>query len=133
MASYPKDCGSNDDCIIKGNDGWNGSGDQAIHYMGDTNHYIKAKWGFGLIIGTAGVGDLMHCAENSGNIGLGSGDAASPQERLHLDGRILFESKGTPSDPSTGKAVMWWDGSDLKVKRNAGDGIKTCTITGGWA
>jgi hypothetical protein len=70
--------------IIKGDDGWDGSGDEALLYLGDPNHGIEAVYGEGVRIWTYdGPGadirfrghtgtDYMTVKMNTGNVGIGT-------------------------------------------------------------
>ena len=97
------------DARVRGDDGWNGSGDEAVVELGDNNHYIKAVYGTGVKIGTAGVGDVVTIKENTGYMGV---NQPNPTQRFEVGGAIKIGNKsGTPGD-----GTIWFDGTNLKVQ-----------------
>jgi len=85
--------------LIEGNDGWDGSGDEAVLGFGvNLQHFfIKAAWGDGLKMGVYGAVDPFVIKQISGNVGIGT---ASPSRKLTVRGNVLLES------PTTGLAVV---------------------------
>jgi len=78
---------SDGDARIKGDDGWNGSGDKGKLYLGDSLNGVYAEYGQGLVFGvykSSGNGglvdgsgdstDAMYIAESTGRIGIGKSD-----------------------------------------------------------
>ncbi len=76
------------DTIIRG-DNWS-AGEDAILYLGDTNHYIKSIYGDGVRIGTYGAQDVIVIKEGWGNVGIGT---ANPTALLEID-KILTVPPG---------------------------------------
>jgi hypothetical protein len=87
--------------IIKGGDGWDGSDDEALLYLGDNNHGIEAVYGQGLRIwtfddassdirfrGHTGT-DYMTIQMNSGKVGIGT---TSPGAMLDVSGDVNTDS-----------------------------------------
>jgi len=71
--------------LIKGNDSFNNSGEEANLYLGSTHNYIKAEYGYGVKIGTYSVGDAICLQEISGNVGIGN---TNPTEKLDVSGTV---------------------------------------------
>jgi hypothetical protein len=58
-------------------------GNSAVLYLGAGNyHYIKAKYGTGVQIGTYGAADAITLKETTGNVGIG---LTSPEAKLHIE------------------------------------------------
>jgi hypothetical protein len=62
----------NGDILVQGPDSFVAAGDQAVLYMGDTNHSIRSERGFGLKLGTWGAQDGITLRETTGNVGIGT-------------------------------------------------------------
>jgi hypothetical protein len=101
--------------IIKGGDGWDGSGDEARLYLGDYNHGVEAAYGQGLRVwtfedtisdirfgGHTGI-DYMTIKMNSGKVGIGtlipgamldvSGDV-NTNSLYRIDGNMVLSTPG---------------------------------------
>jgi len=60
------------DILVNGVGRFTVPGDEAILYMGDTNHSIRSERGFGLKLGTFGAQDAVIIRESTGNVGIGN-------------------------------------------------------------
>jgi hypothetical protein len=89
------------DAIIKGGDGWDGSGDEAQLNLGDYNHGVEAVYGQGLRVwtfddassdirfrGHTGT-DYMTIKMNSGKVGIGT---TNPGSMLDVSGDVNTDS-----------------------------------------
>ena len=65
---------------------------------------------------------------NYGNVGIGTD---SPGDKLDVGGKVLISDSSSPSTPPTGAVTIYWDGTNLKAKRQS-DG-KVFTFSGSWA
>lgn len=81
------------DLRVKGTDGFVAPGNSAYLYLGDSNHYIKSTFGFGLNLGTWNVPDVVTIREGTGNVGIGTNN---PGHRLHVAGQIY--ASASPGD-----------------------------------
>jgi hypothetical protein len=107
---------------------WTTAGDTAAIYLGvGTNHYIRAIFGTGVQIGTYQVSNAITVRETTGNVGIGT---ASPGARLDVGGKVLISDSSNPMTPNVGAAVIYFDGTNLKVKRYDG---KVATLSGSWS
>ncbi len=90
---------------IRGIDGFDSFGESASLILGDSNHYIKSTYGFGLSLGTWNVPDFMNLREWSGFLGLGTTD---PQGPLHIYSNQfgMGTLKVQNSDPGSHEASM---------------------------
>lgn len=81
------------DAMIKGGDGWDASGDEAVLYLGDPNHGVSSVYDQGMRIwtfdavdhdirfqGHTGL-DYMTIKMNSGKVGIGT---TNPSAKLHV-------------------------------------------------
>jgi len=80
------------------------TGNDANLYLGDNNHYIKSKFGYGVSIGTAGGAEAIRIPQYSGKVGI----YAVPSYTLDIGG--------------TTRAQNYLTFSDIRVKTN----IKSC-------
>ena len=81
---------------VYGSSGFDATGKRATVYLGDQNHYICSVWGYGVRIGTYGVGDAITLSQGSGDVGIGM----NPDRKLSVNGAIGL------------KRVDVWDGTD---------------------
>ncbi|MEM7374082.1 MAG: tail fiber domain-containing protein [Bacteroidota bacterium] len=75
----------------------NPNSDEAILFLGDTNHYIKSIHSTGVVIGTWGANDGLFIQEDSGNVGIGFAPSQpnqgfAPSAKLHVNGDIKVEN-----------------------------------------
>ena len=71
--------------LVKGTNRFINVNDEAVVYLGDTNHYIKAVNGVGLRLGTFLAEDALVMQQSTGNVGIGT---TNPTERLHVNGKV---------------------------------------------
>ncbi|MBN2268967.1 MAG: tail fiber domain-containing protein [Sedimentisphaerales bacterium] len=98
--------------LVEGLAGYSGAGDEGVVYLGDTSHYIKAIYGFGVQIGTWGVNPGFSLREGSGKVGIGTTD---PQQNLVVQAGMpriaLAESGG-----DTGMIEYWVDSNQIRLQ-----------------
>lgn len=117
--------------LIEGNDGFNASGESATLYIGDTNLFLQAVWGFGLKIGTYNAANCFTLAQETGNVYiLGNCSAASFTDRteafigdaLAAIARIKADENGNiihstlpefAINPYQDENDEWWAGRDI--------------------
>lgn len=82
----------NGNILIRGTNNFSGAGSEAYLYFGDANHYIKAKYAYGVSIGTFGQTDLLSVLE-SGKVTIGGTSLTSTpgSYKLYVTGGILTE------------------------------------------
>lgn len=82
---------------------------QGILFLGDTNHYIKAKHGQGVYLGTYNGDEGLHLREG-GNVGI---KADEPKELLQIGEKWTFHSEGHKFIGYN----QYWDGANGTLKR----------------
>jgi len=144
------------DILIKGTNGWLGGGDMAKVILGDTNHYIAAKYGLpnlgGLVFSTLNASDhifnftnnngdnLMVLRADTGYLGIGT---SSPSQKLTVVGNanitgniyspdnIYGENLYVGMGSSTDNDYIYFDepgaGGDYIYYNNAADRFYTST------
>ena len=113
------------DAIIKGGDGWDGSGDEAALYLGDPNHGIRSVYGQGARIwtfddalsdirfqGHTGT-DYVTVKMNSGNVGIGT---TSPAGKLEVVGN--YSRLAASTDPGAKEIKLRTDGAAVDIDVN---------------
>ena len=70
------------------------SGNDAILYLGDTNHYIKSVWGSGVRIGTAGSIDVIRLTQWDSRVGINR----DPSYTLDVSGTLRVNTTLYSSD-----------------------------------
>ena len=86
------------DILVQGKGSFDATGEEAFVFLGDTNNYIKGKYGTGVVIGAYGAGDAVTIKNTSGNVGIGT---SSPDQILHIVGanpRILLEASSANAE-----------------------------------
>jgi hypothetical protein len=73
------------DILVKGVENFTSPGKQAILYMGDENHSIRAEYASGLIFGTWNAPNAIVVKDSTGNVGIGT---TNPIGRLDVNGSI---------------------------------------------
>jgi hypothetical protein len=63
-----------------------GDNAEAVLYLGDSKHYIKAKHGTGVQIGTRGAANALTVQQGTGMVGIGT---STPEAKLHVKGNII--------------------------------------------
>jgi len=109
--------------LLKGDDGWDGAGDEATLYLGDTNHYIKAVHSSGVRIGTYYNPDLITLKQSavvgSGAVGIGS---TNPPSKLHVEGSVGVKVSPQNTDyTAADEAVIIVSGSHTVTLPSASD------------
>lgn len=88
--------------ILTGPSGWDGSGDKARINIGDTNHFLESDYINGLSLGTTGSNGIVFNTgnserlriDNSGNVGIGTDTPTVP---LEVNGDAIFAGRITVS------------------------------------
>ncbi len=132
----------NGNILVKGINNFGSTGNDAIMYFGDLNHYIKSINGSGVRIGTFGAADAISVQQVTGNVGIGT---TSPTSKLHTvasgektedyTGNLLtnFATHTTSSSSITKVGVeiisteSWCTGN----KRDKNIGLYVSSVTGG--
>lgn len=93
------------------------SGNDAILYFGDTNHYIKSVFGYGIKFGSAGVPDILRIKQ-WGTIGI----KKDPDSSFSLDvnGTIRVNSTTYTSDERLKKDIVKLENPISKIKQVEG-------------
>ena len=73
----------NGNILAEGLGSFDAAAEQAILYLGNTNHFIKSEYGYGLKLGTTSIADALTIRETSGNVGIGTTD---PIVKLDIKG-----------------------------------------------
>jgi hypothetical protein len=77
------------------------SGDEAILYLGNTDHKISSRWGKGLSFSTFGADNALVIEESTGKVGIGVGEN-------HVFGEGLLEVNGTIRSQKVIAEVNGW-------------------------
>jgi sulfatase modifying factor 1 len=99
--------------LVKGTQGFNAGGEQAILYLGDTHQKLASEFSYGLRLSTFGVESGLVMRQNSGNVGIGN---TNPAEKLVVNGAVQL---GTTSNPAPAAGTMRWTGAALEVYNGA--------------
>jgi sulfatase modifying factor 1 len=91
--------------LVKGTQGFNAGGEQAILYLGDTHQKVASEFSYGLRLSTFGVESGLVMRQNSGNVGIGT---VLPGEKLEVNGAVKI---GTTSNPTPAAGTIRWTGS----------------------
>ncbi len=70
------------DVLVQGSGGYNGTGDTARLYLGDTDSSIRALWGEGVRLSAYGAPDALVLKQTTGNVGIGD---LSPDAKLDVE------------------------------------------------
>jgi hypothetical protein len=110
---------------VRGEGGFDVSGDSAYLYLGDQTHYIKSEWGLGLAVGSYLVPEALTIRDMSGDVGIGTSE---PRARLHLadadEAAILLDNGGSVAD--------WGIGTNAAGLFLIGSGTDTFSATRFW-
>ncbi len=90
--------------LVQGTGSFDTSGEEAILYLGDINHYIKSIWGSGVRIGTYGAVDGITLLQTSGNVGIGT---TNPGAKLEISAEGEYSWAEWQRNP-----FEIWDGSE---------------------
>jgi hypothetical protein len=79
------------DMLVRGNNNFANSNDEAVLYLGDPYHYIKSINGTGLRIGTFPGIDAISIQQVTGNVGIGTSNTTvgGTSYKLAIDGKIV--------------------------------------------
>ena len=72
--------------LVRGTNNFGSTGNEAVMYFGDVNHYIKSINGTGLKIGTYGAADAISIQQGTGNVGIGTTNPGN--YKLAVDGAV---------------------------------------------
>ncbi|MFA4852669.1 MAG: hypothetical protein WC599_09145, partial [Bacteroidales bacterium] len=72
--------------LVRGINNFGSTGNEAVMYFGDNNHYIKSIFGGGLRIGTYGAADAISIQQGTGNVGIGTNNPGN--YKLAVDGAV---------------------------------------------
>jgi hypothetical protein len=78
--------------LVRGANNFASTGNDAILYLGDVNHYIKSVNGTGVKIGTYGAADAIFLQQGTGNVGIGTSNfskgSTTSYYKLAVNGNI---------------------------------------------
>lgn len=96
------------------------SGNDAVMYLGDTNHYIKGVFGYGVKIGTAGAADVIRVKQYDARVGINR----DPSYMLDVDGTIQAYNTLYHSDQRCKEDIQDLDNPLEKLKQVKGVSYK---------
>lgn len=82
--------------FIRGAQGFNTAGDDAIAYFGHPAHNIRGEFGTGISVSTFGAANALTVREGTGNVGIGTTEPSEPLE-VAGSGRAFFGDGGGAS------------------------------------
>lgn len=94
------------------------SGVDAIIYLGNTDHYIKSVFGYGVKIGTAGAPDVIRIKQYAQTVGINRDP--DPQYKLDVNGNIRANTTVYTSDRRFKTDLNNLDSTIEKIKRMQG-------------
>jgi hypothetical protein len=94
---------------VYGSDGFNAVNERATVYLGGPHNYISSVYGFGVRIGTYGVGDAITLSQLSGNVGIGT---KTPTQKLSVNGNVRIN-----------KPPTWDEDNDFDLTWNMDTGV----------
>jgi hypothetical protein len=122
----------NGNLLVQGIDSFEGSGDEALVWLGDTNHFIKSHWGEGVTIGTSGAPNGIVLEENTGDVTVSgnmtvNGDVGigtiNPTQKLDVDnGNLLVQGTGS-FDALGEEALVYLGDTNHFIKSHWGEGV----------
>ncbi len=91
--------------LLKGTQGFNAGGEQAILYLGDTHQKLASEYSYGLRLSTFGVDSGFVMRQSTGNVGIGN---TTPAEKLVVNGAVQI---GDTSNAAPAAGTIRWTGT----------------------
>ncbi|MDH4238507.1 MAG: tail fiber domain-containing protein [Phycisphaerae bacterium] len=115
--------------LVRGLDGFNSNGQEGVLYLGNTPHYMKAVYGYGVKIGTYGAEDAVSIRQYNGNVGIGT---TGPGARLDVTSSDAAAATiGADATTATGIHAVAI-GANADANSNYSIAMGTDTRTDGW-